>query len=157
MDQLTNLEQSPKATNDAIPVNSMRSEALKVNDTLDIIRSQNAQEKATPCDLPTLDFSLPDAACTVAKAEAAGTVIGGAVGASVGATGGFAIGSFAKALMPKVFSEGVGETTAKLALSGLARGGLWGAAAAGLGVLSYEIVKQSAEHPDRAPDPRFLM
>ena len=130
---------------------------LQSKDSLSIIRDQNSQNNATGCKLPILDIGLPEAACTVAKAELAGALTGGVPGGVLGGVGGYAMQSFGKAFLPRVFTAGVGEMTASMAAQGLLRGGVYGAMVAGVGVLGYEVLKQSAEHPDWAPDPRYLI
>lgn len=85
-----------------------------------------------------------------------GAVGYGAFGAAVGKYLGSFVDLVVKPASPTAFKVST-EMTIGAARAGALRGGLAGIALGAVVLGGYEILKQSAEHPDRAPDPRFLI
>jgi hypothetical protein len=89
--------------------------------------------------------------------------IAGGTGAAAGAAGFGAVGKYIGSLAELVMKSPEGAASISdtmafdLAKAGALRGGLAGLAIGALAIGSYEVLKQSAEHPDRAPDMATLI
>jgi hypothetical protein len=124
-----------------------------------VIHTAEASRANSVDGLPSMHIAGADSTTTALKNLGTTEALTGGTGAVAGAAAYGLVGKVFGSIAELVFKAAPGaslslsdELALNMAKTGAAEGGLIGLAAGALAFGCYEVLKQSAEHPDRAPD-----